>query len=288
MISNVITRFHTMVGVDFHTAQPSFPAPTPPPVPKTPHVVGAMIHFAVWWMARGKDNTDVQTPFGNAMSKIYDIGMLIPHYGVNSPILMMLWTLASGSQGHFGVSSVVAKKGPIAAALFGCSSPQLDCNEPLPLPTSVVFAPNTVVAGMTVGDVVAGVFSMALTSAFVYATGRVVGRAGTRVGIPDKSLESTIASVFVGVVGGSPLGYSATASGTDPDAPFHTSWTAPFGSIMDRLPFEDPNSPGHGIQWLADSLGYPIGEALGADSYLENASLPPPYPLGPHLPLGVP
>lgn len=291
MISNVITRYHPMMGVDLHMAQPTFPMP-PPPVPRTPHVVGAVVHFAAWWMAGAKDNGDVQTPYGTAMSKIYDIGMLIPHIGANHPLLMLLWTLASGSQGHFGVSSVIAGKGPIAAALWGCSGPQLDCNEPCPLPTSAVFAPNTVVAGMTVGDVVAGVISAAITSAFVYATGKAVGRGGKAFGIADDSLASSVGSLLVGVTAGSPLGYSASTSTPLPVAvltsPLLSLYDAPFASILDRLPGEDPDSPGHGIQSLSDFLGHLPGDYLGADSYLEDTSLPPPFPLGPLVPVGGP
>src|SRR5262245_1926935 len=124
MMCCVITRYHPMIGCDVHTAQPSFPVP--PPVPGTPHFVAAVARLGPWWMAKDQESEKVDTAAGVPLSKVFDIGMLIPHIGANSPLLMLLLTLKSSSQGHFGVASVRTDKGPVAVGLFLVANPQLD------------------------------------------------------------------------------------------------------------------------------------------------------------------
>lgn len=183
MMCCVITRFHRMVGCDLHTADPTFPVP--PYLPGTPHIVYAVTRLALWSDAEEKESKRVDTAAGPPMSKVFDIGVRIPHLGVNHPIPLLFLFLTSSSQGHFGVHSVQTDRGPIAVALELFVNPQLQCNDflptpklfplPFPLPTGVVIAPNTVVAGLTLGDFLAGLLSMALTSVATLAMGFVTG-----------------------------------------------------------------------------------------------------------------
>ncbi|NVB37691.1 hypothetical protein G6O69_07590 [Pseudenhygromyxa sp. WMMC2535] len=175
MICCAIANYHPMIGVDLHNGYPLLvPVPL---VPLAPHLVFAMVRFGPWWMASSQENLDIKMPPGNAMAKVFDIGMFVPHItfpAMNHVVHMLINTLGSSSQGHFGVSSVQTPKGPLAVALALIVNPQLECGDPCPLPTGFVIAPNTVIAGMTLGDFLAGVFSMAITSAVQFACSKVV------------------------------------------------------------------------------------------------------------------
>lgn len=185
MMCCVITRFHQMMGVDFHASALGFPIPIPPPVPQMVHMVSATVRFGIWFQAKDKESEKVDTYAGAPMSKIFDIGMFIPHLGINHPIVLGFLSACSSSQGHFGVASVITDKGPIAVALDVCVNPQLNCNDfllmpipfplPVPLPTGLLHAPNTVVAGLTLGDVFAGYLSMVMTSAATMVIGGLIG-----------------------------------------------------------------------------------------------------------------
>ena len=156
MMCCVIANLHPMVGVDFHDGFPCFPTNIPIPiVPLAPHIVFAMVRFGPWWQASSSENTNVHVPFGNAMAKGFDIGMLVPHItapALDSFIYMALDTLMSSSQGFFGVESVQTSQGPIAVALLEIVNLQIDCETPCGLPTGLLLAPSTVVAGLTLGD----------------------------------------------------------------------------------------------------------------------------------------
>lgn len=109
-----------MFGCDLHASWVGFPGPVPPMVPVAPHYVGAMSQFFIWHEADAMRSPTVDTAAGQPLRKIFDIGRLIPHVGVNSPFIIGLLILGSSSQGHFGVSSVQMQtndgQGPVAGA----------------------------------------------------------------------------------------------------------------------------------------------------------------------------
>lgn len=308
MICCVIANRHAMVGLDLHEG---FPALVPLPcIPFAPHVVFAlMVRGGPWWMAGPSENHDISMPPGHAMAKIFDIGMFIPHItlpALNHFVYMLLYTLASASQGHFGVAHVLTPKGPIAVALMLFVNPQLNCDHPLPLPTGQVIAPNTVVACMTFGDFLAGVFSMVLTSAVTWAFSKVVGWAMKGLGALSNKLINgliqvlppriTMLPIFTGVilaqkfpgitaalfsettpsalktimsfVIGSPMGYSFPGAA-------YTRTSEAANKATGQPPQSNP------IQTASERAGEAIGNMVGVDEYFDNAILLPPFPWTP-------
>jgi hypothetical protein len=166
--------------------------------------------------------------------------MGIYHFAPNL-LLPLIWA-GAGNKAEFGSSSVyVDVKGQslrMAVALIPGAglNPQLDCNEPCAMPTSVCIASfNTVTAGFTAADCVAGFSAMAADIAVTWLSSKVVGGAsrfaGARIaaglgksalGIQTMLAAGMVASAFptaaeyVSSVGnllagwmvGSPLGYS--------------------------------------------------------------------------------
>lgn len=307
MICCVIGNNHSMVGCDLHEG---FPMLTPVPVvPFAPHVVFAIVRWKLWWMAKSQENSDVCMPPGHAMAKIFDIGMLIPHVtapAFNHIAYMALYSLASSSQGHFGVSHVLTKKGPIAVALMLYVNPQLNCDSPLPLPTGQVIAPNTIVACMTFGDFLAGLFSMVLTSAVTWACSKVVGWAlkglaglgnlimnGIIRFIPPRI---TMLPIFTGVIltqkfpGLTALLTSATtqsalktitsfAIGSPMGYSFHNAlYNKASNGVNEATGLKPDSNP---IQAASEAAGTKIGNMVGVDDYFNDSVLLPPFPWGP-------
>ncbi|MCA9663432.1 MAG: hypothetical protein KC486_34195 [Myxococcales bacterium] len=304
MICCVIANHHPMLGVDLHD---SFPAFISPPLPRGPHLVGAMVHWGPWWMAGAKEAADVLMPPGRMMSSIFDIGMLIPHVPLCANVYFWLYILTSSSQAHFGVASVRTSKGPIAAALMLYANPQLQCEGPLTMPpaptapTAMVLAPNTVVAGMTIGDVIAGFVTMALTSALTFGITHGLNVAipgltnaimnglirvvSPRVMLPavvagvaaatkfpaTAAIARKIAETVIGFGIGSPMGYAFEG--------------APLGTSLDgAVPFGMPS-----VQDVGDSTRDWVGDPFGVQEYFDDVALLPPFPLGPApVPMPVP
>lgn len=301
MICCVIANCHEMVGVDFHDSYPTF---ITPPIPRGPHIVTARVRLGPWFMAGGNETAKVVMPPGNAISKIFDIGIFIPHVPLVPDVYFWLYTLTSSSQGHFGVSSVQTEKGPIAVALMLFVNPQLHCEGPLtcpPAPTGAVLAPNTVVAGMSIGDFIAGFITMALTSAVAFGLAHLLDKAipavasgimntlvrvvSPRIMLPvtvlgvaltkafpsGTALANTVAETVIGWGIGSPTGYSFGAS--------------PLGGLLnDGGPLGIPS-----INSVGKDAGKGVDQAVGSSDYFDNAALLPPFPLGPFpVPLLVP
>ncbi|AKT42713.1 hypothetical protein [Chondromyces crocatus] len=170
----LLVNYHAMLGVDFHD---SFPMFVSPPIPRGPHMVGALLKWGPWF--GGNNSEKVDCIGGDPMGQGTDIGMLIPHIPLVPNVYFWLYTLASSSQSHFGVSSVRTDAGPVAVAVLVIVNFNLDCEGPLtcpPLPTGLVLAPNTVLAGMTLGDFLASLVTMILTAAIQYVINLIFGK----------------------------------------------------------------------------------------------------------------
>lgn len=154
---NVLKRYpHTMVGVDFHLD--IMPAVPPVPNPVHCHLVAHVLQG--WWTATWADN--VQAEKVEIIQMGSDIANGIPHIPMPPShfLLALLYTAASGSKSHFGPASVQTAKGPIGAALLVVVNPNLNCGSPCPTMSGFVIAPNTVMAGMTFGDILGGIFAI--------------------------------------------------------------------------------------------------------------------------------
>lgn len=308
MICCVIANTHLMVGCDFHDSFPTFFGPM---VPLGPHLVAARVRWGLTFMAGDMEAEKVLMPPGTAISKIFDIGMGIPHVPLVPNVYFWLYMLTSSSQGHFGVSSVQTEKGSIAVAVLGPVNAQLNCEGSLSWPpwtTGFVDARNTVVAGMTAGDVLAGFISMTITSAVTFGLAHLLDKGPKlvmgfliRVVPPQIMLPTVIAGValtqrfppltraisqkivetLVGWGVGSPMGWSFGTSG-----PIPSPWSAPFGSMLTGdLPF---GIPGPSIQEASEGAAAFISENAPSilDEYYDSSVLLPPFPWTP-LPVPI-
>lgn len=323
MMCCVITRYHPMVGCDLHATWPTMPLPAP--VPMGPHFVAAVSRVGPWWMAEPNRSTMVETAAGQPLSKVFDIGMFIPHLGPNHPLLLVILLLTSSSQGHFGVSSVEiqvnAGKGPVAVALALVVNPQLNCNDrmffPIPLPTGILITPNTVVAGLTLGDLLAGLLSMVITSAVTaviglalnkiagpvvkWVGGRFVNLSHSLLGrivmrMPDRYFRVFFQGTLIGAILAKRFGPHADAlfgmllgwsvgSPTGYAFPF-----APLPGVLENLfpSVQQPDTSAIGpIQGLTDTLGKGVdgwANQWGLNDYFNDVALIPTFPVAMPVP----
>jgi hypothetical protein len=122
------------------------------------------------------------------MCKGTDIGPMIPHIGVPSTTLM-IEIATSGSKSHFGPSYYHVKDqtdapGNPAVALLMSVNPNLNCGYPFPTPSGMVMALTTQALGMTWGDIVGGLYQMALD----FALQAILQKVGSLMGDVAKSL----------------------------------------------------------------------------------------------------
>lgn len=165
MMFNVLRWFHPMVGVDWHIpVLPPGPLPSP-----TPYFV-----FQIMGNPISLTKLHTTTVFADstqqAMVKGTDIGLMIPHIGTFSIIIAIEMVMA-GSKSHFGPSAITVKDqtgadGNPAAACGVVVNMNLNCGFPFPTPLGVVIAFNTNAVGMTWGDILGGLFSMAMDWCF--------------------------------------------------------------------------------------------------------------------------
>jgi hypothetical protein len=167
----VMKHLDIMIGIDLHICwPPGSPLPLPNPMP-----------YLVVMPMCGTFLTAVMAPTALTLSQMTmkrgtDIGPLIPHIGPPSKLTPMD-ILLSGSASHFGPSAVVVEGAPVAAALLYLINPNLNCNSSCPLPTGLVLCFTTHYVGMTLFDVMFGVFTSVLTIAIDVATASTTGLA---------------------------------------------------------------------------------------------------------------
>jgi len=194
----VMLEYHPMIGVDFHfdLIPPAPPVP-PVPTPFEPHVVGATLN----WVLPPMMATTVLAQFGRVMQRGTDIMNLIPHIPMGPGVLLSpAETAFSGSKSHFGPASVQACKKSIAAAVLVVVNLNLNCGT-IPTPTGVVIAPNTVVTGMTWGDILGGVMAMVADCAVQTVLNCILAPLGP------------VGAGIAGMLLGSPLGFGFNANG---------------------------------------------------------------------------
>lgn len=158
-----LREYHLMVGLDVH-----FPV-IPPGL--WPYLVANNMNNTLKIHL-----TTLYTPsvwadsLQQMMCKGSDIGMLIPHLGPMSAVIV-IEVLLSGSKCYFGPSNVLVRdqhggvQNP-AAAVLGKVNVNLNCGFPVPLMSNVVLAPNTATLRMTAGDIAGGLYVMLVDQIF--------------------------------------------------------------------------------------------------------------------------
>jgi hypothetical protein len=156
---NLLRPGHIMVGIDLHDA---IIPPNMEKQPSIPHSVYARLRGVSMTSAFSstvKHAPTVQVCSEDALQRATDIGPFIPHEQVN--LLRLFIVLSSKSKSAFGAGTVRAEGRPVATAIFQTATVNLNCADPLRLLSGFVHAPNTVRAGMTEGDVAAGLAEIA-------------------------------------------------------------------------------------------------------------------------------
>jgi hypothetical protein len=244
--SKVLNSIQLVAGCDLHDQLPA-------PPPMAPHVVVAMMSLAS--PATSKISATVKAGWGYALGREHDLGPGPYHFATN--LLLPLISLAAGNKAEFGCASVQIggcgvppTSAQMAVAIGGLSGVnlQLDCGDPLPGPTSTCIASlNTVHAGLTGADVLAGAATMVVDSAITWFVAKLsgaltagafrgVGRVLRLLGI-EELMDATFqkasrepVKMLLGWFFGTPLGYSLPAE--------HHHWLAPgstYGSNLDRF-----------------------------------------------------
>lgn len=171
--SSILLANHIMFGVD---PEKSFIPPAGGP-PILPYAVCSPIGAGFLFTKLAKKtfcNNDIPAQQGT------DIGFWIPHIGVLTNVLYPL-VIFSKSKSVFGASTVLLESQPIAVAcVIPAFNLNLNCGSPISSPTGCVIVSNTVLAGMTLGDFLAGiasmVFSMALDLVFKYVNDKIASK----------------------------------------------------------------------------------------------------------------
>jgi hypothetical protein len=176
---NLLLSYFPMIGVDLHKAQ----APGPvPPVPFSPHIVTAALCIGPWGILTGSPVPKVMDQFGITLQKGTDIGPLVPHICVPIPpnLLTPIYIIGSASKSYFGVATVQVGGSPVAVAVAMIMNINVNCGD-ISTPSGFVMAPNTVQAGMTLGDFLSGLVTAVVEGALQYGIGKAVGALGDAI-----------------------------------------------------------------------------------------------------------
>lgn len=198
----VFKNWHPITGMDFHIPwPPGSPSPAPAPVPyRSAFVMNGTGMFGTALLA-----PTTMTIFGCEMQVGTDAGTMMPHVGPPSTLLP-IDIFASASKCHFGSSQYMVEGKPAAVALVGFWNPNLNCGTPAPTPTGVALSITTHFVGMTLGDLMAGLRSMAfdvcLQTALSFAgagVGRLASGAASR--LAPRLLDGPTAGLMVRMFG---------------------------------------------------------------------------------------
>lgn len=169
-----------MVGADNHIFLMVVP-PSPLPVPTpTWHVVGTPFMKEPTVKRIWKTKSD-----GWEMCKDgFDIYLVphvpippgAPHPGEIAWLLTMVIAV-SGSKCAMSVHSVTNGGDPLATCLISSIGTNMNCNDPLDLPTDVVINRNTVITSPTLGDYLGALFGAVVDSVISWAFGKLLGPA---------------------------------------------------------------------------------------------------------------
>ncbi len=184
---NVMKWTDPLLSLDVHNAIIP-PSPTPVPLPYfhgsfLGHgVIGSKSKFS------GSPETIAKHPILTTgiqpMLQGTDTGYFDVHIGNPANVLLPITIAFSSSKSLFVASTVQMNDAPTTAAVLIMVNLNLNCNFPVSLPNGYVFSFNTVQAGMSIGDILAGIVSgvlqmlvdFALNKFTSYASGLPISR----------------------------------------------------------------------------------------------------------------
>ena len=169
---------HGYIGAGIHNA--IYPPAIPPVL--SPHISADTL---LGLLIKSKPTTSVFGPFMIPfIQQGSDSGMVVPHVPIPPPSVLLPIVIAFGSsKPNFSASTVQMDGKPVAANLIpflpvAIPPSQQECNDPCNFPADVVICPNTVVVGLTLGDLIAGVAGMLLDSLISFIGSKIGGGIG--------------------------------------------------------------------------------------------------------------
>lgn len=183
----ILSQWHPMMSFEPETVI----------IPPAPPVIAPFFAISVLngipFIGSATVANSVASSFGNTLQMGTDIGKLIPHFG--TPNLNLILVIAfSKSKSVFGSSMVMAEGKPVATACLVVANLNINCASPVSWPIAAVSAPNTAMAGMSLGDYIAGIVEMGVTMVIDHFMGQIGERVGNRIA-------GRIASRISGVAG---------------------------------------------------------------------------------------
>ena len=178
--STILIPLHPCISIDIHQ---NVPPPPAPPVPPFLPYFWVQVLGGLPLVNKAKMATTTFTWYFPAMQKGTDIGRFLIHVGNPVNLKLPFIIIGSGSKSFFGASTVKASNEPVATSLLIIINKNMNCCDPCNLPAGNVIAPNTVLAGMTIGDYFGGIVNALIDTAVSFAIGHVAGKFGD--GIAD-------------------------------------------------------------------------------------------------------
>lgn len=174
---NILKYFDPMIGVEPHnTIVPPSPAPFPSPY-FHPSFLGHGI-IASKSKYSGSPETMAKGPVTTLgiqpMLQATDCGYMDVHLGILANVLLPITISFSSSKSMFVSGTTQINGSNVATAALVFMNLNLNCAFPVSLPTGMVVAVNTVQAGMSIGDYVAGVVSAVVQMAIDFAVGKAL------------------------------------------------------------------------------------------------------------------
>lgn len=164
MYCSILTNIHLMLGRDIHLGTIGPPDPPKPMPHYVAQVLGGLNLSAKLVPSVSSHNFIV-------LNQGSDIGMGIGHVAPN--ILFPIYVLTSSSTSNFGSFTVLSGDKPTAVALGVYVNMNLNCGQPVNTPTGMVIAPGCNMIGMTFGEILAGLVSIAVNMAISFALDRL-------------------------------------------------------------------------------------------------------------------
>jgi hypothetical protein len=166
MSVNFYNSFGLMAIVDLHGYKPGPPA--------WPHVVCAPL----WWFATAERRVPSVTSCSHPMVQGgLDLCMVLhipagpPPGAVTATMILAAIHSMSGSVAYLAVHKVTAARKDLACCVSGMIGYNVNCNEPIDLPTGLVFQCNTVQTQPTLGDYVGAFVAYALDAILAFSVG---------------------------------------------------------------------------------------------------------------------